>query len=338
MSQFCGKCGAAIPEGSKFCGSCGAASIQQPLAPSGQAGFQPAATPAAPAPAAQAEFQPVAQTAATQASPAPAAAAKPSNGWVKILVVVLIVIFAVGAMAVGGVIYVAHKVSQKAQEYKREVLGESPTPAAGSAASTVPGAASGDLAAKTADAPPAETVEKPSGFAGDTCRLLSKEDVSRAIGVEVVDTASTDGGCSYFAKGKSVDMTAKHASAMVSAKANIDKKSQGMIEQFAAAVGNSRPANEVSENDRADGTTAVFVFGVDTNNAEEQMSLNSKVLGLGGIGGVDTIDGIGDEAFSKADSMMFVRKGDKLIRIMYMTCPCATEAIKPLAKEIVDHL
>jgi len=31
---------------------------------------------------------------------------------------------------------------------------------------------------------------------------------------------------------------------------------------------------------------------------------------------------------------MFVRKGDKLIRIMYMSCPCATAAIKPLAKRL----
>jgi hypothetical protein len=56
------------------------------------------------------------------------------------------------------------------------------------------------------------------------------------------------------------------------------------------------------------------------------------------MGSIDAIDGIGDEAFSKADSMMFVRKGDKLIRIMYMTCPCSTNAIKPLAKQIVANL
>jgi hypothetical protein len=133
-------------------------------------------------------------------------------------------------------------------------------------------------------------------------------------------------------------MTAKHATAMVSAKANIDKKTQGMLEQFASAVGNSRPETEVSENDRPDGTTAVFVVQIDTNGAEDQMKLNAKVLGIGAIGGIDAIDGIGDEAFSKADSMMFVRKGDTLIRIMYMSCPCATEAVKPLAKLIVSHL
>jgi hypothetical protein len=133
-------------------------------------------------------------------------------------------------------------------------------------------------------------------------------------------------------------MTAKHATAMVSAKANIDKKTQGMLEQFASAVGNSRPETETSDNDRPDGTTAVLVVQLDMNEAEEQMKLNAKVLGIGAIGGIEPIEGIGDEAFSKADSMMFVRKGDKLIRIMYMSCPCATDAVKPLAKKIADGL
>jgi hypothetical protein len=36
--------------------------------------------------------------------------------------------------------------------------------------------------------------------------------------------------------------------------------------------------------------------------------------------------------------MMMVRKGDKLIRIMYSTCPCSVEAIKPLAKTLADRL
>jgi hypothetical protein len=318
MSKFCGTCGAPITDGAKFCGGCGASTQQV---------TSPAPTP---------EFQPVPQPIAMP-STAPAMvtpAAKSSSPWLKILIVVLIVIFAVGAMAVGGAIYLAHKVSQKAQEYKREVLGET-APASSTASGDRTSAAS---APRTDAATSPASSAAPSGFAGDACRLLSKEDVSNAVGIAIVDTASTDGGCSYFAKGKSVDMTAKHATAMVSAKANIDKKSQGMLEQFASAVGNSRPANEVSENDRADGTTVVFGFGIDTNNAEDQMRLNSKMLGFGGIGGIDTIDGIGDEAFSKADSMMFVRKGDKLIRIMYMTCPCATEAVKPLAKEIAANL
>jgi len=31
---------------------------------------------------------------------------------------------------------------------------------------------------------------------------------------------------------------------------------------------------------------------------------------------------------------MLIRKGDKLIRIVYSTCPCTLNAIKPLAQEL----
>jgi len=60
---------------------------------------------------------------------------------------------------------------------------------------------------------------------------------------------------------------------------------------------------------------------------------------LGSLGpGQQGIPGIGDQAFDEAGAMMMVRKGDKLIRIMYSTCPCSVEAIKPLAKTLADRL
>ena len=60
---------------------------------------------------------------------------------------------------------------------------------------------------------------------GDACRLLSKEEVGRAIGVEIVATQTVDSGCSYLAKGNSGDMTAKHMSAMMGAR-GADAKQQ----------------------------------------------------------------------------------------------------------------
>jgi hypothetical protein len=326
MSKFCGSCGAPLTEGAGFCGACGASAQQ-------------AASPAAP-PA----FQPLAQTAAV-AQPAPAAAAGPglgtpvpaaqsSNTWVKVAVVVVAIIFVGGAIAVAGVLYVAHKVSQKAHEYAHQALSELPSVA--SAATTPASAGNRGPDASAPQADPASSLSA-SGFAGDACRLLSKQAVSHAIGIEVVETKTTDGGCSYLAKGTSVDMVAKHAAAMVGAK-GADKKSQGMIEQFAGLVGDSMPEKEKSDLDNGDGNTVVLAFGIDANQAEEQMKLNAKGLGFGGMGPIDTIDGLGDAAFSKADSMMFVRKGDKLIRIIYSSCPCGTAAIRPLARQIVANL
>jgi hypothetical protein len=260
---------------------------------------------------------------APQAVPPPAAVAKASSPWVKIIVVVVIIIFVGGAAAVGGVIYLAHKVSQKAHEYSREVLGETspanPETAAGSSSSA------------------AASADKSTAVAGDPCALLSKQDVSEAIGIAIVETSPAEGGCSYLAKGTAADMASKHAAAMMAAK-GADKKTQGMFEQFAGGVFNSAPKSSTEDTQSADGNVVVFTFGIDTNAAQEQMHLNAKVLG--GLGSVaqQPLEGIGDEAFAEADSMMMVRKGDKLIRIMYMSCPCNTDAIKPLAKRLADKL
>ena len=307
MSKFCGGCGKPVSDSAAFCGSCGA-STQNAASSSPMPEFQPVA-------------QPVVSSAPPCASPA-STVAKGSSPWVKVVVVAVVIIFVGGALAVGGVIYVAHKVSQKAHQYRNEFLGES-TPSS-------PGAENSPAAlTKVAD--------KSDAPAGEACHLLSKEDVSLALGIAITETRPAEGGCAYFAKGTAADMAAKHTAAMVGAR-GADKKTQGMIEQFAGVIGSNLPKTETSDTETADGNVVVLTFGIDTNSAQEQMRLNSKVLGMGGMGSIDAIDGIGDEAFSKADSMMFVRKGDKLIRIMYMSCPCSTEAIKPLAKKLVANL
>src|ERR1017187_10464650 len=251
MSKFCGKCGAPLHDGAGFCGSCGA-SAQQAASPSSQSEFQPVSQPVTLAATPQPEFQPMSQPVAPAATPPPVAAAKASSPWLKIVIVVVIVIFALGALAVGGVIYVAHKVSQKAHEYSREVLGESPVPGAGTTPGAAPGAGGVQPAAATSD-------EKSPAVTGDACHLLSQEDVGSAIGVTILEPIPSDGVCWYLAKGTSVDMVAKHTAAMVGAK-GVDKKTQGMIEQFAGAIGNSMPKNETSDNDRPDGNTIVLAF------------------------------------------------------------------------------
>jgi len=294
-----------LQEGFGFCGTCGADNQQQ-ASPSQQQAFQPVAQPAAP-----------------HAAPPSPAAAKSSSPWLKIVLVTFIVVFVCGAVAVGGVIYVVHKVSQKAHEYSRQVVGETPssTPVTSSGGSASAATPAGISAAVT----------------GDPCLLLSRQEVSQAIGVSIVETSPTEGGCSYLAKGTAADMAAKHASAMMATK-GADKKTQGMFEQFAGGVFNNMPKNATTDTESVDGNVVVFTFGVDTNSAKEQMHLNAKVLGGMGSAAQQPLDGIGDEAFAEADSMMMVRKGDKLIRIMYMSCPCNTEAIKPLAKQLAARL
>ena len=88
----------------------------------------------------------------------------------------------------------------------------------------------------------------------------------------------------------------------------------------------------------SNGNVPVFTFGVDNNAAEAQMRLNAKDARTVWVPVNKDIPGIGDQAFDEAGAMMMVRKGDKLIRIMYSTCPCSVEAIKPLAKTLADRL
>jgi hypothetical protein len=319
MNKICGACGAPVPESAGFCGSCGV-SAQQGASRSLQAEYQPVAQPVAASPTPQPEFQPVAQSAAPSALSPAVSAARSSSPWLKVLLVTFAIVFVCGAVVVGGIVYVAHKVSEKAHEYSREVLEEtaSTTPAGGS-----------------------QGVANPAGisaaFASDPCRLLSKQDVSQAIGIPIVETSPADGGCSYLARGTATDMAAKHAAAMMATN-GADKKTQGIFEQFAGGVLKSVPKSATTDTESADGNVVVFTFGIDTNSAREQMHLNAKVLGGLGSAAQQPIDGIGDEAFAEADSMIMVRKGDKLIRIFYMSCPCNTDAIKPLAKQLAARL
>jgi hypothetical protein len=110
-----------------------------------------------------------------------------------------------------------------------------------------------------------------------------------------------------------------------------------MIQGFAGGMAKAFQSERNQETSDSNGNVPVFTFGVDNKSAEAQMQLNAKVLGRLGPG-QQGIPGIGDQAFDEAGAMMMVRKGDKLIRIMYSTCPCSVEAIKPLAKTLADRL
>lgn len=253
----------------------------------------------------QSPIQP--QPATPAASPAPSVGAKKGSPLVKIVIAVVAVIFVFGAVAIGGVYYVVYRVKEKVQEVKAEVIGGSPS-----------------AASKGSE----------NNSNSDACRLLSKEDVGNAIGVEIVATEASDGGCAYLAQGNSADMTAKHAALMVK---GADAKTQQTIQSFASGIFKATQSENPKDKPNVDGKVPVVSFSIDTNSADTQMKLNENVLGRVGPA-QPPVEGIGDHAFDAAGGMMMVRKGDKLVRIMYMMCPCSTDAIKPLAKKLVDRL
>jgi hypothetical protein len=303
MAKFCTKCGAALT--GVFCVKCGADMRQSPT-PASQSITQNAGTiapEAAPAPPSLAAVSPSTST------------NKKMSPLAKLGIAAVVIIFVGGALAIGGVYYVAHRVSQKIHEEAGGLLGSS----SGSDNSSSDHSSS----------------DSSDNSLGDVCRFLSKDDVSKAIGVEIIRTKSEDNRCSYIAKGDQADVMSKHATAMAASR-GADKKTQQMLQQFAGGMfkgfQNERPQ---SEQDKS-GEVMVFSFSVDQHSAEAQMRLNAKTFSI--IGDTQGLPGIGDQAFVTADGMILVRKGNKLVRIIYLTCPCGTEAVKPLAKEIADAL
>jgi hypothetical protein len=282
--------------------------------------LQPAAIPQAPTPAG--------------VSPGPQPQTKGSP-LTKILIGFAVVVIAIGALAAGGVYYVVYRVKQKVHEVARDVPGlgsssDNNSSSGGGLMDSISKMASGSGGSTSADS------DSNGGLSGDPCRLLSKEEVGRAVGVEIVATESSPAGCSYLAHGDSADMTAKHMAAMMGTK-GVDAKTQQTIQTLTGGLAKMVQSEGHDTNMDNNGNVPVFGFSVDNSAAEAQMRINEKVLGRLGPG-QQGITGIGDQAMDESGAMMMVRKGDKLIRIMYSTCPCSVEAIKPLAKMLADRL
>jgi hypothetical protein len=298
MAKFCGTCGSPLNETSAFCGTCGARVPQAAVAA--------AATPVPP-------FSP--GTTIPPLSPLPPVKSG-SSPVVKIILVVVLVLVVLGTLSVAGMFYALHLASRKAHEFSRQVRATA-------------------LSSLQADSGNAGASHVTAGTLGPgACRFLSKEDVGRAIGVAIVATKTTVGGCEYLAQGTAGDMTAKHIAAMMASKGATAQQQQMFQSLSHSLLG--------GEQNQADGSsppvsTVVMAFTIDPNAAKTQMSANENVLGAVGPG-AKPLTGIGDEAFDASGSVMMVRKGDKLIRITYSTCPCTIEAIKPLAQRLASSL
>jgi hypothetical protein len=306
MANFCVKCGAPFASGS-FCVKCGAdmRSIGAGLSKAPQEIVQMPTTKQA---------QP----------PTPAPTKQGMSALAKLGIAAVAIIFVGGAAGAVGVYYVAHRVSQKIHQAADGVLGS------GSDSSTTSHGEGSGLGRSESE----RSAE--SGTMGDVCRLLSKEDVSKAIGVEIIRAQPEDNGCSYIAKGTQADMTAKHVTAMAKDK-GADAQTQKMVQTFAGTLFNTFQEQHPNEHADQNGEVPVFVFSIDNQSAEVQMRLTAKTFGNLGPG-PQGLPGIGDQAFDMGNAMIMVRKGDKLIHIMYTTCPCSTEQVKPLAKKLADSL
>jgi hypothetical protein len=313
-----------------------------PMPPAQPADFAPVPgytpTPAAYTPPVQSYAPPAASYNPAPAAYTPAAAypAKKSNTLVKVLIALVLVLFVGGALAVGGLWYAAQKIRAKVHAVKAQVMGgESPSTTGG-----LGGLLSG--ASNTGD-----TAE---GFKGDPCRFLSKAEVSKAVGLLVIRTEAKDGGCSYIAKGDPADVTAKHLSSMLGGM-GADPKTQQMAQKFAGGLFAQQEATDKSLHDEAaTGEIPVLVLSFNSGNAAMEMKMNRAAFARLSDGSpanpnaspahttTGDLAGIGDEAYVAGGSMIMLRKGNTIARFTYISCPCNTDNIKPLAQAVASRL
>jgi hypothetical protein len=266
----------------------------------------------------------------------PAAGATKSNTLLKVIVAFVLVLVVGGALALGGLWYAAQKIKEKAHAVAAQAL-----------AGNGPGSAGmGEFLKGVADLKGDSGSDgSAGGFKGDPCRFLSKEEVSRAVGVQVIRVEAKDGGCSYIAKGDPADVTSKHMAAMIGG-LGADAKTQKTIQQMAGGLFAQQEANDKSlRAEAATGEIPVLGVSFTSGNAQAEMKMNRGAFkyvtggsGTASSSGSGDLDGIGDEAYLAGGSMIIFRKGNSVAHFTYISCPCNTDNIKPLAKLVASRM
>lgn len=308
MAAFCRNCGSPLADGQGFCTKCGTAASGPPTRPAAQAPT-PTAHAAQPAPPPQ---PPRAQ--ASIAAPQVAAAA-PKAGMstgVKVLLGFVIVLFVFGAVGIAGVWYLVHLGKEKAREMG---LDQASTASNG-----------------------------PVLGGADPCSLLSKEDVGQVVKMEVVRaerTRAKEEGCQYSVMGNYTDMVASHLSLtqqamMQNQKDQPTEAQKQQMDQMTKSFFHSMDAQQGSLSQHP-GESPVFVFSVSNTGAKAQMSMTRMVFGRMGPAFVE-LPGLGDEAFDIGGAMILARKGDNVVHVMYMMCPCARDDAVPLVGKIIANM
>lgn len=305
MAGFCRNCGSPLDDVQAFCAKCGTPASGPPVRSS--AAPPPPASSAPPAQRPQVSPQPRPQAPAPAAPAAAGPAKSGSSTFVKVLLIFVAVIFVFGALGVAGIWYVAHRVKQKVHEIGLDDISNASNATRGPALAGI-----------------------------DPCSLLSKSDVAQVVKMEVVRAEPVEGsdpGCQYSVMGDYVALIAKHA-ALLQKEQTTDAQRQ-TIESFAKSIGQG--ANPQPTNSAHPGESPVFIFSVGNSAAKAQMSMTRAMFGRMGPAFTELPE-IGDEAFDIGGAMILARKGDKIVRIMYMMCPCTREDAVPLARKIAANM
>jgi len=305
MAGFCRNCGSPLDDAQAFCAKCGTPVSGPPVRSSSAPPSPVSSAPPAQRPQAAPQPRQQAPVPAPQAAAAPAKSG--SNTFVKVLLIFVVIIFVFGAAGIAGLWYIAHRVKQKVHEIGLDEISDTSNANRGPALAGI-----------------------------DPCSLLSKADVAQAVKLDVVRAEPAEGsdpGCQYSVMGDNVGLIAKHA-ALLQKDQTTDAQRQTM-ESFAKSIGQG--ANPQPTNSAHPGESPVFIFSVGNSAAKAQMSMTRAMFGRMGPAFTDLPE-IGDEAFDIGGAMILARKGDKVVRIMYMMCPCTREDAVPLARKIVANM
>jgi hypothetical protein len=307
MAIFCGKCGSPLIDGAVFCGSCGS-TVPQGAQSTAQASLSSKPSDGFTAVNVNPNPTPISAIPVT----------KSSNSLLKIVVAFVVIIFVGGLAALAVAYYAAHKASEKIHALSQQALGTE-QPAGGSTLA-------GGTGAKQAE------THSPGG---NLCRFLSKEDVSTYTGTKIIRADSSEDGCVYIANGDPADAITKHLGGMLGQK-GADPKTQQMMQSIAGGFFQQQEHDDKNLSVEAKkGEIPVLSINFSSGNAISEMKLNHKLMVRMNS---EDLTGVGDEAFNSSDGIMTVRKGNTMFRITYISCPCTSDAIKPLAQKLANAL
>jgi hypothetical protein len=289
MAGFCGSCGAPLNEQSGFCGGCGA-----------RVGQQPAASPVAKSPGG-------------------------GGSALKVVLIVVGVLFVLGAVSLGGMYYVAHRYVTMAED--------------------LTGVKAGDVVHSIREAAnhsshDARTEKR------DGCLLLTRDEASAILGIEVIkvdgkpDERQSGEHCSFFVKPGSVELNSGRVRESIDAIHGESASNSDAVPSsvFDAAKNMARAAVEAERN----GEAPYFGFAVERENGK----IACSALGIANrLSGVDLVGkpaeplGVGDQAtMGIGESQMCVVKGDVAITLDFTQVTGARSKGIALAKTILPRL
>lgn len=266
------------------------------------------------------------------AAPAQAPAASGGSG-LKIILIVVGCLFLLGALAIGGMYYVGHRLIQHAERVTGTTdLGASLRDAAAR------GSSGGGLLMKR-----------------DGCALLSKSEVESILGTPIEKAVGdrTDGDnsehCNYFVKPGTMeqdeDKLRQTADEFKAKQAAVDKLNSSNLNEQARKEGVENLAKNFMRTMAAsngNGDVPVFSFTVERENGKSEFGAFRSVnviVGSAAKGANETLSGLGDRALlGPLDSVLCVLKSNTCITLNLSQVPNGKEKGIALAHKILSRI